>query len=160
MKRRIAALTAALVAFPAVAFADPPESVTGHWAPPPLVVPDSADVPSHLPALGTDVAAPDQQASKPAPSLTVSAKGTDVAAADQQASKSAPSLTVSAKGTDVAAADQQASKSAPVALTVSTGDDFDWADAGVGALAGTALAAFAIAGAVGLRRRPPTPLAG
>ena len=135
MKRRIAALTAALVAFPAVAFADPPESVTGHWAPPPLVVPDSGDVPSHLPALGTDVAAPDQQASKPAPSLTVSAKGTDVAAADQQASK-------------------------PVALTVSTGDDFDWADAGVGALAGTALAAFAIAGAVGLRRRPPTPLAG
>ena len=137
MKRRIAALTAALVAFPAVAFADPPESVTGHWAPPPLVVSDSADVPSHLPARGTDVAAPDQQASKPAPSLTVSAKGTDVAAADQQASKSAP-----------------------VALTVSTGDDFDWADAGVGALAGTALAAFAIAGAVGVRRRPPTPLAG
>ena len=135
MKRRIAALTAALVAFPAVAFADPPESVTGHWAPPPLVVPDSGYVPSHLPALGTDVAAPDQQASKPAPSLTVSAKGTDVAAADQQASK-------------------------PVALTVSTGDDFDWSDAGVGALAGTALAAFAIAGAVGLRRRPPTPLAG
>ena len=45
-------------------------------------------------------------------------------------------------------------------FTVSTGDDFDWADAGVGALAGTALAAFAIAGAVGLRRRPPTPLAG
>ena len=41
MKRRIAALTAALVAFPAVAFADPPESVTGHWAPPPLVVSDS-----------------------------------------------------------------------------------------------------------------------
>ncbi|MEZ0294231.1 MAG: hypothetical protein ACAH82_16970 [Solirubrobacteraceae bacterium] len=137
MKRRIAALTAALVAFPAVAFADPPESVTGHWAPPPLVVSDSADVPSHLPARGTDVAAPDQQASKPAPSLTVSAKGTDVAAADQQASKPAP-----------------------VALTVSTGDDFDWADAGVGALAGTALAAFAIAGAVGVRRRPPTPLAG
>jgi len=64
MKRRIAALTAALVAFPAVAFADPPESVTGHWAPPPLVVPDSGYVPSHLPALGTDVAAPDQQASK------------------------------------------------------------------------------------------------
>ena len=137
MKRRIAALTAALVAFPAVAFADPPESVTGHWAPPPLVVPDRGDVPSHLPALGTDVAAPDQQASKPAPSLTVSAKGTDVAAADQQASKPGP-----------------------VALTVSTGDDFDWSDAGVGALAGTALAAFAIAGAVGLRRRPPTPLAG
>jgi len=137
MKRRIAALTAALVAFPAVAFADPPESVTGHWAPPPLVVPDSGSVPSHLPALGTDVAAPDQQASKPAPALTVSAKGTDVAAADQQASKPGP-----------------------VALTVSTGDDFDWSDAGVGALAGTALAAFAIAGAVGLRRRPPTPLAG
>ena len=133
MKRRIAALTAALVTFPAVAFADPPESVTGHWAPPPLVVPDSADVPSHLPALGTDVAAPDQQASKPAPSLTVSAKGTDVAAADAGVQPG---------------------------LTVSTGDDFDWADAGVGALAGTALAAFAIAGAVGLRRRPPTPLAG
>ena len=79
MKRRIAALTAALVAFPAVAFADPPESVTGHWAPPPLVrLRQWADVASHLPALsvrkGTDVAAADQQASKAAPSLTVSAR--------------------------------------------------------------------------------------
>ncbi len=88
--------------------------MTGHWAPPPLVLSDSADVASHLPALGTDVAASDQQASKPA----------------------------------------------PVALASSAGDEFDWADAGVGALAGTALAAFAMAGAVGLRRRPPTPLAG
>ena len=68
MKRRIAALTAALVTFPAVAFADPPESVTGHWrAAPARPLPTARDAASHLPALGTDVAASDQQASKPAP---------------------------------------------------------------------------------------------
>ena len=129
MKRRIAALTAALVTFPAVAFAEPPESVTGHWAPPPLVVSDSADVASHLPALGTDVAASDQRASSP-PRLTCP---------PGHPSRPRPAT----------------SKPCPADR-----DDFDWGDAGVGALAGTALAAFAMAGAVGLRRRPPTPLAG
>jgi len=47
-----------------------------------------ADPARHLPAIGTDVAAPDQQASLPAtPSIArhVPASGTDVAAIDQQA---------------------------------------------------------------------------
>ena len=111
MKRCIASLFVALVAFPSAAFAIPPEHVRRHWEPPPLVRSDSAVRPSHLPALGTDVAAPDQQASKPAP-------------APVSSSDSGP----------------------------------DWADAGV--IAGAALAAFAIAGAVGLRRRRTAPLAG
>ena len=128
MKRCLAALAVAFVAFPSVASAVPPDYIIKYS--------ESADAPaSHLPALGTDVAAADQQAS-------------------------APAAPVSAKGTDVAAPDQQASKPAPAPESQPAGDDFDWADAGVGALAGTALAAFAIAGAVGLRRRPPTPLAG
>jgi hypothetical protein len=111
VKRCIATLFVALVAFPSAAFAIPPENVHRHWGPPPLVHPESgAAQASHLPALGTDVAAPDQQSSKPAP--------------------------------------------APV----SSDSGIDWADAG--AIAGTALAAFAIAGAVGLRRRRAAPLAG
>ena len=108
MKRCIATLFVALVAFPTAALADPPEP-RRNWDAPPLVTPKTPD-PSHLPALGTDSAAPDQQASKPAP--------------------------------------------APV----SSDSGLDWADAG--AIAGTALAAFAIAGAVGLRRRRAAPLAG
>jgi hypothetical protein len=99
-------LFVALVAFPSVAFAMPPEK-----AGPPLVQPDDA-VPSHLPAQGTDVAAPDQQASKPGP--------------------------------------------APVSSSADSG--LDATDAGV--IAGAALAAFAIAGAVGLRRRRAAPLSG
>jgi hypothetical protein len=111
VKRCIASLFVALVAFPSAAFAVPPENVRHHWEPPPLVHSASALPPSHLPALGTDVAAPDQQASKPAP--------------------------------------------APVS---SSDSGLDWADAG--AIAGAALAAFAIAGAVGLRRRRAAPIAG
>jgi hypothetical protein len=113
VKRCIAALFVALVAFPTVASAIPPEDGTRH-TPPPLVQPADPQVPSHLPAHGTDVAAPDQQSSKPA--------------------------------------------SAPVSEPSDGG--FDRTDAGVGALAGTALAAFAIAGAVGLRRRRAVPLRG
>jgi len=128
MKRCIAALVVAFVAFPSIASAVPPDYIIKYS--------ESADAPpSHLPAKGTDVAAVDQQASPPAD--PVSAKGTDVAAPDQQASKPAP---------------------APAADPVA--DGFDWGDAAVGALAGTALAAFAIAGAVGLRRRPATRIAG
>ena len=112
MKRCIATLFVALVAFPSAAFAIPPEQDRGYPEPPPLVRPGSAGLASHLPALGTDVAAPDQQASKPAP--------------------------------------------APVSTSSDSG--LDLADAGV--IAGAALAAFAIAGAVGLRRRRAAPLAG
>jgi hypothetical protein len=112
VKRCIATLFVALVAFPAVASAMPPEQIRRHWAPPPLVQPESPGLASRLPALGTDVAAPDQQASKPGP--------------------------------------------APVSTSSDSG--LDWADAGL--VAGAALAAFAIAGAVGLRRRRAAPLAG
>jgi hypothetical protein len=111
VKRCIATLFVALVAFPSAAFAIPPEHVSRHWEPSPLVHPDNA-LPSHLAALGTDVAAPDQQASKPA--------------------------------------------SAPVSTSSDSG--LDLADAGV--IAGAAIAAFAIAGAAGLRRRRSTPLTG
>lgn len=103
MKRRIATLAAlALVATPSIASADPPPHVLRH-----------ADAPlaATLPALGTDVAAPDQQASRPAPAPQAGADG------------------------------------------------FDWGDAGIGAIAGSALAAFAIAGAAGLRGRPAGRLA-
>ena len=111
MKRCLASLFLALVAFPSVTFAMPPENSGGHWSPPPLVQPDRS-IPSHLPARGTDVAAPDQQAAKPAP--------------------------------------------APVSSSADSG--LDAADAGV--IAGAALAAFAIAGALGLRRRRTAPLRG
>jgi hypothetical protein len=111
VKRCLAALFVALVAFPSITLARPPEDTSGHWSPPPLVQPHRADA-SHLPAVGTDVAALDQQASKPGP--------------------------------------------APVSSSADSG--LDRTDAGM--IAGAALAAFAIAGAVGLRRRRPTPLAG
>ncbi len=112
MKRCIATLFVALVAIPSAASAMPPEHVRRHWEPPPLVHPESAGPASHLPALGTDVAAPDQRASKPAP--------------------------------------------APVSTSSDSG--LDWGDAGL--IGGAALAAFAIAGAVGVRRRRAAPLAG
>lgn len=105
MRQCIAAVFIALVAFPSAARSDPPDSVRHHWAP--VARADSPSIPSHLPARGTDVAAPDQQASQAGPS--------------------------------------------PVS---DPGDDgLEWSDAGIGALAGTALAGLAIAGAVGLRRR-------
>jgi hypothetical protein len=106
----IATLLVALVALPATASAMPPDHIRRHWAPPPLVQPDDADIPSRLPALGTDVAAPDQRASTPAPP------------------------------------------------PVSSDSGIDWADAGT--IAGAALAAFAMAGAVGVRRRRAAPLGG
>src|SRR5829696_8339189 len=67
----------ALVAFPSVASAMPPENTGRQWSPPPLVQPDVA-VPSHLPAKGTDVAAPDQQASKPGPASVSSSTDSGV----------------------------------------------------------------------------------
>jgi hypothetical protein len=62
VKRCIAALVLTLLAFPGAALAVPDD----------LRAPDQRsprDVPSHLPATGTDVAAPDQQASTGAGSL-------------------------------------------------------------------------------------------
>jgi hypothetical protein len=109
VKRCIATLFVALVAFPSAAFAIPPEPVRRHVEPPALVEPENG-VASHLPARGTDVAAPDQQASKPAPVSTSADSGVDLT------------------------------------------------DAGL--ITGAALAAFAIAGAVGIRRRRAAPLAG
>jgi hypothetical protein len=67
-RRRIAALALALLAFPATALAAPqdlPSSSLG--IPPELASPPA--VPSHLPAIGTDVAAPDQQSSPPGVSI-------------------------------------------------------------------------------------------
>jgi hypothetical protein len=66
VRRRIAALALALLAFPASALAAPQD--LRHSAPSSSlgVAPDVASrsvVPSHLPAIGTDVAAPDQQSS-------------------------------------------------------------------------------------------------
>ena len=104
MKRCITALFIALVAFPSAARSDPPENVRHHWAP--VVREDPPANPYHLPARGTDVAAPDQQAYR-----------------------------------------------RTVARLRPADDDFEWSDAGIAALAGTALAGLAIAGAVGLRRR-------
>jgi len=110
VKRCLAAVFIALVALPSAARSAPPEHIRHHWAP--VARADAPSVPSHLPARGTDVAAPDQQASQAGPSL------------------------VSDPGDD----------------------GFGWSDAGIGALAGTALAGLAIAGAVGLRRRGAAPL--
>jgi len=64
VKRFIAALFVALIAFPSAALA-----VQDNLEPPPLVRPDGPALESHLPAQGTDVAAPDQQASPPASAL-------------------------------------------------------------------------------------------
>ena len=110
MKRCITTLFVALVAFPSAALALPPEEIYRGDESPPVVHPESAGLASRLPAVGTDVAAPDQQASKPAP------------------------------------------------VSESANSGLDWADAGL--MSGAALAAFAIAGAVGVRRRRAAPLAG
>ncbi len=74
-----------------------------------------------------------------------------VAEADSPSIPSHPP--VNAPGTDVAAPDQQASQPGPPPAADPGDDGFGWSDAGIGALAGTALAGLAIAGAVGLRRR-------
>jgi hypothetical protein len=69
-RRCLAALLVALVASPSAAFAAPDE-VTRTWPayPSPLTRADDA-LSSRLPVLGTDVAAPDQQATaSPVPSL-------------------------------------------------------------------------------------------
>jgi hypothetical protein len=77
VKRRIAALALALLAFPATALAMPQDPVRSDQGAPSSslgVPPDLApNVQSHLPTKGTDVAAPDQQASKSVAPATESA---------------------------------------------------------------------------------------
>ena len=64
-----------------------------------------------------------------------------------------------APGTDVAAPDQQESQAGPSPVSERGDDGLEWSDAAIGALAGTALAGLAIAGAVGpTRRRSAAPI--
>jgi hypothetical protein len=114
LKRRLVPALVALVAFPAAAQAAP-GTATPQWAVSPLSRADDGFA-TRLPALGTDVAAPDQRASGYAP-LTAPAQDPEPAASS-----------------------------------------FDWVDTAVGAVA--CLAAFAIAAALGHRRRRALPLPG
>ena len=129
MKRCIAALAVALVAFPATASAvsgprgsDQIQS-SSLGVPPHLSGdrPTASDVPQYLPATGADVP------------LHLPAAGTDVAAVDQQASPGAPAL-----------ASTTASDSS---------SDFDWADASIGAATAVSLMGISLAGGMVLRRR-------
>jgi len=85
VKRCIAALAVALVAFPATASAvsgprGADENQSSSLGVSPRVAaghPTANDVPQYLPAGGTDVAAPDQQSSPPGAPAPVSATGSD-----------------------------------------------------------------------------------
>ena len=101
-----------------------------------LAIPASAlagTEPGQPKALGTDVAAADQQ--NPAPPPRVIAKGTDVAARDQQS--------------PVVAAAPSPSPSAHAE------SGFDLSDAGVGALTAVLVGSAAVGAAVFVRRRHP-----
>jgi hypothetical protein len=127
MKVIIAVLAVALV-LPASALAMPTSSV-------------EQDPPgSNVTAIGTDVAAPDQQS--PATGAShLPAIGTDAAAADQQAPSFAPRVTV-----------------VPVEAPDS---GFDAADAGMGAAGAAILMCVALGGAMTIRRRrQPSAVAG
>lgn len=88
MKRLITALAVAFIAFPATALAMPDEPV-GSGSPltsrvsdiaPDQRAPDQRiprDLTAHLPAIGTDAAAPDQQSSAPAPSPAPASAGSE-----------------------------------------------------------------------------------
>jgi hypothetical protein len=88
VKRLLTALALAAIAFPATALAVPAEPV-GSGSPLTSRVPDIApdqrapdqriprDLPSHLPAGGTDVAAPDQQSSATAASPAPASAGSE-----------------------------------------------------------------------------------
>jgi hypothetical protein len=136
VKRCIAALAVALLAFPVTASAvtdlresqQVPSSSLG--VPPHLAThdrPTAADVPQFHPAQAAEA---------------VQARGTDVAAPDQQASKPAP---------------------APVTEAEPGSGDFDWADAGIGAATAASLLGISLAGGIAIRRRQqrrPSALAG
>jgi hypothetical protein len=135
VKRRIAAVAVALMAFPAAASAAPdlrgsgdvPSSSLG--VPPHLAVPDRPS-PEHVPQY-----LPDQGSTSP---KHLPAQGTDVAAPDQQASKRGP---VPAFESDPASG------------------DFDWGDAGICAATALALMGVSLAGGMTLRRRQHRPAA-
>lgn len=147
MKRRIAALALALVAFPATAFAGPtdphrtgaeavPSSSLG--VPPDVAAraqkPTANDVPTYHPSLGAGV--------DTAVRAHLPAAGTDVAASDQQASKPGPVL---------------------VSAPAPESSDFDWGDAGIGAATAASLLGISLVGGIALRRRQqrtPAVLAG
>jgi hypothetical protein len=131
VKACIAAVTLALLAFPASALAvsdaRAPDQRTPH------------DIPSYLPATGTDVAAGDQQAST---------------------RHTIPSYLPN-NPVDAAVHTERASVGGPGADPAPSGSGFDWSDAGVGAA--SALLALSLAVAMALRRRerrPPSALAG
>ena len=133
MKRRIAALALALLAFPATALAMPYDPVRSDQGAPSSSLGVAPNVQSHLQTMGTDVAAPDQQASKNVAPSSLKTTGTDVAAPDQQASRNVAPATVS--------------------VSSSATSDFDWADAAIGAAVTAGLLGLSFAGATALRRR-------
>jgi hypothetical protein len=133
VKACIAAVTLALLAFPATALAvsdaRAPDQRTPH------------DIPSYLPTTGTDVAAADQQAST---------------------RHTIPSY-LPKNPVDAAVHTERASVGGPGADPAPSGSGFDWSDAGVGAASAACLVALSLAGAMALRRRerrPPSALAG
>jgi hypothetical protein len=85
------------------------------------------------------------------------AVGTDVAAPDQQNPIVAPGH-LTAIGTDVAAPDQQAPAAPAPAPHADSG--FDWSDAGLGALTGALVVSASIGAAVSIRRRQPAATGG
>jgi hypothetical protein len=87
------------------------------------------------------------------------ALGTDVAAPDQQSPITLPPR-VPAVGTDVAAPDQQAPvvAAAPAPSPVAHADSgFDWSDAGMGALSAAFVVSASFGAAVFVRRHRPAP---
>lgn len=77
------------------------------------------------------------------------ALGTDVAAPDQQSPIELPRY-LATRGTDVAAPDQQAPKVVPAADS-----GFDWSDAGVGALTAVLVGSASLGAVLFVRRRHP-----
>lgn len=83
--------------------------------------------------------------------------GTDVAAPDQQNPIVAPGH-LTARGTDVAAPDQQAPTVAPAPSPVAHADSgFDLSDAGIGALTAVLIGSASLGAAAFVRRRHPSP---
>lgn len=126
MKTLIAVVAIALLVPAAAAVADIPDQSRPDVG----VVSSEKPSGSHLPAIGTDVAASDQQS----PVQQSGALGTDVAASDQQSP-----------------VQRSAGAVAPTPAAETSG--FEWADAAIGAAAAIALAGMAGMAATALRRR-------
>ena len=135
MKRRIAALALALLAFPAHRARQC--RTTGCVPIRALLAARSASRPTCSRTsrrMGTDVAAPDQQAAKNVAPSSSRTTGTD-----------RPRRPTSRHPRNVAPATVSASSSAT--------SDFDWADAAIGAAVTAGLLGLSFAGATALRRR-------